>query len=415
MGTIEVSHPTGTVGGTILLDGSKSISNRVLIIKALCEDPFCIDHLSTSDDTTTLQTLLERDGEEGTYDVGHAGTTFRFLTAYLSLQKGTQVLTGSARMLQRPIGPLVEALRSLGCKIDYLGKEGYPPLQIHQSDTIQGGTVSIDAGVSSQYLTALLLIAPSLPRGLRLKLEGDMVSESYLKLTLSVLSEFGIDSRYEGNEVVISPQSYKARDYRVEADWSAASYYFAIASLASTSSIILQGLDHKSHQGDADIVRYSQHIGVEAKREGEVWLLSRSEVREELRENFINMPDIAQTVATICAARNIHNELAGLKTLRIKETDRIQAMDVELSKIGSGFHHLRGQGDQEIYGVRPGVSFDARPPRFDTYKDHRMAMCLAPLAVLHPIQINQPEVVSKSYPSFWQDLAKLGFDIKEIA
>ncbi len=414
MNTIEASHPTGKVGGTIHLDGSKSISNRVLIIKALCQDHFDIEHLSTSDDTTTLQRLLDRGGEEGTYDVGHAGTTFRFLTAYLSLQKGVQVLTGSARMLQRPIGPLVEALRSLGCKIDYIGEEGYPPLKISESDTIQGGTVSINAGVSSQYLTALLLIAPSLPDGLRLKLEGDMVSESYLKLTLSILAEFGITTSYENQEVVVDPQTYKAKPYKIEADWSAASYYFAIASLAEESSIRLQGLDHKSHQGDADIVRYSHIIGVDAQRDGDDWVLSKADIRDNLREDFINMPDIAQTIATICAARQIDNEFSGLKTLRIKETDRISAMDTELSKIGSGFVLLRGEGDEEVYGVRSGVEFSDATPQFDTYKDHRMAMCLAPLALMNPIQVNQPDVVSKSYPSYWEDLVKLGFRIKEI-
>jgi len=317
-------------------------------------------------------------------------------------------------MLKRPIGPLVEALRSLGCKIDYIGEEGYPPLRIYESKDIHGGPVSIDAGVSSQYLTALLLIAPSLSDGLRLKLKGDMVSESYLKLTLSILSEFGISTTYENQEVIVDPQPYKARNFRVEADWSAASYYFGIASLAKESSIFLQGLKLHSHQGDADIVRYCHNIGVDSKREGNGWLLRKTEISDKLREDFINMPDIAQTIATICAARNIDNELSGLKTLRIKETDRISAMDMELSKIGSGFSLLRGAGDDEVYGVHSGVKFNDTAPRFDTYKDHRMAMCLAPLALMHPIQINQPEVVSKSYPAFWHDLSKLGFEIKEI-
>jgi len=191
MSRIRISHPTGIVKGSIRLDGSKSISNRILIIKALCEEEFHIHHLSTSDDTSTLKRLLEEETTDDVYDVGHAGTTFRFLTAYLALQKGTQTLTGSSRMLQRPIGPLVDALRDLGCKIIYLGEEGYPPLQIQEVDTtLLGDSVEINAGVSSQYLTALLLISPVLPNGLNLKLKGDLVSESYLKLTLGILSDF---------------------------------------------------------------------------------------------------------------------------------------------------------------------------------------------------------------------------------
>lgn len=215
--------------------------------------------------------------------------------------------------------------------------------------------------------------------------------------------------------MIVGPQSYEARDYKVEADWSAASYYFAVASMAKESSIRLRGLHAKSYQGDADIVRYCHHLGVGSRREGDDWLLSKVDVDGKLQEDFINMPDIAQTIATICAAREIDNELSGLKTLRIKETDRISAMNIELSKLGSGFSLLYGEGDDEVYGVHKGVRFAKTPPRFDTYKDHRMAMCLAPLAILHPVQINHPAVVSKSYPTFWKDLEKLGFELKDVS
>ena len=414
MSVIRISHSSGIVNGKIRLDGSKSISNRALIIRALSGKYFNLDGLSTSDDTETLERLLNDDSI--VYDVHHAGTTFRFLTAYLALQEETQVLTGSERMLQRPIGPLVAALRSLGCNIKYLGEEGYPPLEISSpGDMSQLKEVNISAGISSQYISALILIAPTLPNGLTINLEGDMVSESYLKMTLATVAEFGITATYDGNRIQIAPQDYSVKDYVVEADWSAASYHFAIASLAKESNIILEGLYANSTQGDAAITQISDSIGVTTNWNENIAHLSNRINAHTLSYDYINQPDIAQTIAVICAATGMKTDFSGLKTLRIKETDRIYALDTELKKVGSNFELLHTDEDgEEHYGVGEQITQPAGIPRFETYKDHRMAMAFAPIALLFPIEINKPEVVTKSYPAFWEDLKKLGFRIEEV-
>lgn len=413
MSVISLKHKDGHVDGCITLSGSKSISNRILIIRALCVQSFDIHHLSTSDDTSILNRLLSEDHEE--YYVGHAGTTFRFLTAYLALKEGQQVLTGSSRMLERPIGPLVTALREIGCEIAYLGQEGYPPLQIGSPNFNHSGqSVSIDSGISSQYITALILIAPTLPGGLTIHLEGEMVSESYLQLTLGIVREFGIEVTYDGKTIQIAEQSYQAKDYTVEADWSACSYHFAIAALAEKATLKVKGLFENSLQGDAAIVNFGERIGVRSTWDGDGWLLEKVTPKRELKYDFINQPDIAQTLAVICAAKNIETEFSGLKTLRIKETDRISALDIELSKIGSSFKLLSTTEDgEEYYQAGANISM-VTTPRFKTYKDHRMAMAFAPLALLAPIEISKPEVVTKSYTTFWEDLESLGFTITRI-
>ncbi|MCL4115770.1 UNVERIFIED_CONTAM: hypothetical protein GTU68_051693 [Idotea baltica] len=414
MSIIRVSHPSGIVNGKIHLDGSKSISNRALIIRALSGQGFNLGGLSTCDDTVAMDRLLREQGIVN--DVHHAGTTFRFLTAYLALQQNTQVLTGSARMLQRPIGPLVDALRSIGCNIKYLGEEGYPPLEISApGDMSDLKEVKISASISSQYISALILIAPTLPNGLTIHLEGDMVSESYLKMTLATVAEFGITASYDDKKIHIEPQDYNVKDYIVEADWSAASYHYAIAALAKESNIVLEGLYANSTQGDAAMSRISDSLRVSTRWEGNIAHLTNKEQGEELNNDFINHPDIAQTVAVICAAFGTKTDFYGLKTLRIKETDRIYALDTELKKVGSSFELLRTDQDgEEHYGVGNAITKPNAIPRFDTYEDHRMAMAFAPLALLFPIEINKPEVVTKSYPAFWEDLKKLGFEIEEV-
>ncbi len=418
MERIRLSHPTGEIKGTILLDGSKSISNRVLIIRSLAPTSFNIHHLSTSDDTSKLSNLLEHGGKDNVYDVGHAGTTFRFLTAYLAIQEGIQVLTGSSRMLERPIGPLVDALRMIGCKISYEGKEGYPPLRIEsiERDNLLD-SVTIDAGISSQYISALILIAPTLPKGLVINLRGDMVSESYLKLTLQIVKDFGVEATYENQKITIAPQEYKSKDYTIEADWSASSYHYAIVALAKKATLRLEGLFENSFQGDAMMTVIAESTGVQSTWAEEGLNLTKIQSKSKLEYDFVNQPDVAQTVAVICAAKKIESDFSGLKTLRIKETDRIYAVDKELNKISSSFTLIEDHSDSsdEHYQIGLGVSFNDGIPCFDTYKDHRMAMCFAPLALLHPIEINQPNVVSKSYPSFWEDLKTLGFVIEELA
>lgn len=257
MSTIRITHPTGIVKGKIKLDGSKSISNRALIIRALSKKSFEIKRLSSSDDTQILKELLDqKDLKE--YNVGHAGTSFRFLTAFLAIRKGKQILTGSSRMKERPIGPLVDALRQLGCQIEYLEKEGYPPLKISKpKDLEKAYEVTVNAGISSQYLTALLLIAPVLPNGLTLRLEGEMVSESYLNMTLRTLGEFGIVYKKGENSITIKPQDYASKTFTVEADWSACSYYYAIVALAKEANVTLKGLFENSVQGDSAMVGMS--------------------------------------------------------------------------------------------------------------------------------------------------------------
>ncbi len=417
MSRIRISHPTGEIRGDITLDGSKSISNRVLIIRALSGTDFKISHLSTSDDTTTLYNLLKEPPEENIYDVGHAGTTFRFLTAYLALQKGSQLLTGSSRMLERPIGPLVDALRTIGCDITYKGKEGYPPLEIGFVEKKKlKNKVEIDAGISSQYITALMLIAPTLPEGLTIKLKGEMVSESYLQLTIGILKDFGIEVQYDNNIIDIRSQDYNPRPYTIEADWSAGSYYYSIVALAKKASLKLLGLFENSLQGDAYMTEVGNSLGVRSSWKDNHWDLSKQDQAERFDFNFINQPDTAQTIAVVCAAKTIENSFSGLKTLRIKETDRIDAVNQELKKIKSSFT-LVSTDDQgeEHYSIDTGTQFSKKTmPTFDTYKDHRMAMSFAPLALIHPIYMNQPEVVTKSYPAFWNDLRALGFIIEEV-
>ncbi len=409
MKVLQLEHPTGVLEGTITLDGSKSISNRVLMIKKLGGCHTLINGLSKSDDTEVLRTLLDSENTS-TYDVHHAGTSFRFLTAYLALKEGTQILTGSERMQQRPIGPLVDALKQLGANIEYVSKSGFPPLRIHTPGKL-GNRVSIKANISSQYLTALILMAPTLPKGLHIHLLGDMVSESYLNMTIATAGEFGIKIHQHGDVIFIPPQPYNCIDYRVEADWSAASYYFSLVSLARSANIKLKGLFEQSSQGDAQITSCASRIGVSCQFNDDQWLLNKGNSENYFDYDFINQPDIAQTMAVCCAAQGITIDFTGLQTLSIKETNRIAALNQELSKVNCGFREMPSKtGHYELTGS---MKFD-NIPQFATYKDHRMAMSFAPLALLHPIRIEEPDVVSKSYPAFWKDMASIGFRLTQV-
>lgn len=415
MSVIRISHPSGEVHGRIRLNGSKSISNRVLIIKSLCEDPFDIMHLSTSDDTQTLEKLLNQ--KDNQYDCHHAGTTFRFLTSFLAIQPGEQFLTGSDRMKERPIGPLVTALRDLGANIEYAEREGYPPLKIKGFDRINySPNISVKADISSQYITSLLLIAPSLPKGLNLTLTGNLVSEPYLNMTLATLSEFGIDYQKERGRISIAPQKYVAKNYVVEADWSACSYYYSIAALSNKCNILLDGLFQESIQGDAKIKDISNLYGVKSMfdESGSLNITKEDNSNKQVYYDFINQPDLAQTVAVMSAGLGQKSEFTGLQTLRIKETDRIAAVQNELQKVQSDMPLGRTQNEKEFYVINKKAVFESTP-RFSTYKDHRMAMAFAPMALLHPIEIEKPNVVSKSYPGFWEDLEKIGFVIESIS
>jgi len=413
-----LSKPDRALRADISLDGSKSISNRALLVLALAgaKPSDWLRRLSTSKDTETLQRLLEQDAD--LYDAGDAGTTFRFLTAYLALQPGVQTLTGSARMCERPIGPLVQALRELGAEIHFLGKEGYPPLQIGEMKKNWGQRpiIHIPASTSSQFLSALLLIGPRLPNGLELVPEGALVSRPYLEMTLQIMRYFGATAAWQGERIVVEPGEYSARPFQVEADWSAASYWYAMAAFSDDLDLRLRGLFPDSWQGDAVLAEMMQRFGIQTFFEEQGIFLKKSDTapRPFFEKDFLECPDIAQTLAVVCAGLGIQGLFTGLETLSIKETDRIAALKTELAKVGAWFSKLPARFSKKMpekvfYSIEGRAGWSL-PPRFATYGDHRMAMAFAPLAMFQPIEIEHPEVVSKSYPKFWADLQRAGFE-----
>jgi 3-phosphoshikimate 1-carboxyvinyltransferase len=410
----QLSKNDRQIHNEIALDGSKSISNRALIIRALCQDDFSINHLSTSRDTQTLQALLK--SKESILDAGAAGTTFRFMTAYLALENGTQVLTGSQRMKLRPIGVLVDALRQLGASIEYLEKEGYPPLKIDSPQIGETNHLRISAGVSSQYISALLMIAPSLPRGLILQLSNKIVSRPYIEMTLNLMAYFGVEHEWNENFIKILPQKYKAKDFKVEADWSAASYYYAMAAFSELVDLQLNNLWEKSVQGDAVVVKIMEQFGLLTtfNKKGIRIRKSGNPISKSFEWDFIKCPDIAQTMAVVCAGLGTKGIFRGLETLRIKETDRITALQTELKKVAISFSKKPSPSkdhEKEYFLIEGKAKISA--PLFKTYEDHRMAMAFTPLAMFDKISIEDPFVVEKSYPKFWEDILKLGFQIEE--
>lgn len=411
---IRLSKPDAVLRGNIALDGSKSISNRALIILALAgEKPDnWLTNLSTSKDTQTLRRLLAQ--KETAFDAGDAGTTFRFLTAFLSTQPGMQTLTGSPRMLERPVGPLVEALRELGADLQFLGKEGYPPLKIGTMAP-KTRSIRVAANVSSQFLSALLLIAPYLPEGLELIPEGPLVSRPYLEMTLGLMRHFGATVDWQGDAIVVAPGKYTPRPLAVEADWSAASYWYAMAAFSSELDLTLQGLQEQSLQGDSVLAKMMQRFDIQSTfGDNEVRLTKMGKGAKALFEqDFLECPDIAQTLAVVCAGLGTTGVFSGLETLSIKETDRIGALKTELAKVGVSFsklpaHFSKKSPDKIFYNLEGSANLSALP-RFATYGDHRMAMAFAAFAMLGAIEIENPEVVSKSYPQFWEHLKQVGF------
>lgn len=414
MSTYQLSKPDRHLQGRIALTGSKSISNRALIIYALTEEGILPERLAAANDTRLLRELLASDAE--VRDAGPAGTTYRFLTAYLSAQPGTQVLTGSERMKQRPIGVLVDALRTLGAKVEYLEREGYPPLRIGSAKLDQTSHLRIEASTSSQYISALLLIAPSLPRGLTIELEGELVSRPYLEMTLRIMAYFGVAAQWVGNQIKVQPQAYQPRSFTVEADWSAASYYYSMAALAETVDLQIDGLFEESTQGDSVLPELYRAFGIKTTfTKTGIQLQKEGPVRPHFEYDFIQCPDLAQTVAVTAAGVGAAAIFTGLQTLRIKETDRIAALKTELAKVGTSFAklppHFSKKDGAEYFMLEDRAQWET-PPSFATYEDHRMAMAFAPLALLNPIHIEDPAVVGKSYPGFWEDLKRLGFRIQ---
>ncbi len=403
---------------SIMLPASKSISNRALIIQALTKGGMMPENLSDCDDTEVIIRGLGKQSEM--IDIKAAGTAMRFMTAYLSATEGEHTITGTERMKHRPIGILVDALRYLGAEIEYVGEEGYPPLRI-RGRQLEGGTLQIAGDVSSQYISALLMIAPILTKGLELKLMGNIISRPYIDLTLHLMHEFGVAAEWSDFDTIrVKPQPYQQRAYTIESDWSAASYWYEILALTddTQSKVALQGLKDGSRQGDSTVRYIFSLLGIKTsfKEKGvngmpEALLTRHSRMLNRMDYDFTNQPDLAQTLIAVCPVLGIPFHFTGLGTLKIKETDRIEAMKREMEKLGYILHEEEGTA-LSWTGER---CEPMTQPTIDTYEDHRMAMSFAPLAIkLGEIRINNPEVVSKSYPHYWADLRKAGFKIQQV-
>lgn len=413
---IKISHPSKIANGTINLTGSKSISNRVLIIQALCLEDFNIENLSNSVDTQTLVKLLASQDKE--LNAGHAGTTYRFMTAYCAVTGRDTLLSGSERMHSRPIGELVEALRSIGGQIEYSGETGFPPLHISPSNIV-GKNVTLKADISSQFITALLLIAPTLQNGLEITLESEPVSRPYIEMTLRMMEYFGVSHSWDRLTITIKPQKYIAKDYFVESDWSSASYLYAIAALADESDITIHGLTNQALQGDSAISSMMTSFGIHSEfSDRSVRITKANNDKVPFYEyDFISQPDIAQTLSIVGAGKGTSMLFSGLQTLAIKETDRTKALKIELKKYGVSFVKMPSRFAQKTeieYFTQEGTAIPNNSAEIETYDDHRMAMAFAPLSLLMPLQIKDKEVVKKSYPSYWEDLQQLGFTIETL-
>ena len=407
-----VSSRPGRLEATIHLPSSKSISNRVQIINALSYSPWPVKNLSESDDTKVLANALN--SNDSVFDIGHAGTAMRFLTAFLSKIVGEWIITGSERMKQRPIGILVDALNSIGARVEYLEKPGYPPLRILGSHLI-GGEVELDGSVSSQYLSALLMIAPTLDKGLTLKFRNRLISKSYIEMTLKLMSFFGISYEWNKNVIIVPSQDYLPRDYTVEADWSAASYWYSLLALSPEGQISLSGLYLSGLQGDEAISGWFNTFGVEtrATEEGIIIHKKVDMAPEKLALNFHETPDMAQTMAVLCVAKSVPFHFKGLETLKIKETNRIAALQNELGKFGA--HLDEPRNGELMWDGKIDKDSCMENPVIETYHDHRMALSFAPWALVKgEIRIADPAVISKSYPNFWEDLKSAGLGIEGV-
>ncbi|MES2566178.1 MAG: 3-phosphoshikimate 1-carboxyvinyltransferase [Bacteroidota bacterium] len=414
---LELHKPSKLISAEINLPGSKSISNRVLIIKALSNLDFTIQNLSDSDDTQHLNKALENHSTSSLIDVGHAGTDMRFLTAFLSLQKGNYELTGSDRLQQRPVKDLVDVLVGLGADIIYNKEEGFPPLMI-KGKSLEGGFAEINGNVSSQFITALLLVAPYFKNGLVLTIQGELVSKSYVTMTIAIMKEFGANVSWSGSKITVAPQqyAYDKKQYLVESDWSAASYYYSLIALSPINTrITLNGLFRNSVQGDAVCETNYQWFGVNTKYSDLKIILTKSDSpnpKSVLEYNFLECPDVAQTLVCTCIGLKFSFYFTGLQTLKVKETDRIIALKNEIQKMGIDIevtnHSIKWTNTSSL-NLTNAISIS-------TYKDHRMAMSFAPLClVLNNLKIEDAEVVTKSYPLFWKHLKKMGINSIELS
>ncbi|MHB8209312.1 3-phosphoshikimate 1-carboxyvinyltransferase [Mucilaginibacter sp.] len=432
---IILTKKTKTANGTVQLTGSKSECNRALVIEALSDGKVKVENISDAADTVTLAGILGAKVESARSEdmekvknaphssllapdtsllapiinIGPAGTAMRFLTAYFAIQDNEVILTGSERMKQRPIGILVDALRQLGANIAYEEQDGFPPLRLKGGFTQLTNQINIKGNISSQYITALLLIAAKLPLGLELHIEGDLTSKPYVDMTLAMLQQAGIQHQWNGNIISIAHQEFAPTVLPVEPDWSAASYWYAIAALADEADLFLPGLTQYSLQGDSVITEIMANFGITSQfKNGGVHL--QKEIKPIFRKIFDlkECPDLAQTVIVVCAALGHEASFTGLETLKIKETDRVLALQNELAKIGVKLIE-KGQ----VYKLDCSQKHIPEKVFINTYEDHRMAMAFAPLALIIPeMEIEDAKVVEKSYPAFWRDLEKVGFSVE---
>ena len=403
-----VEHPNSKINHSFNISGSKSESNRLLILKYIFKN-IKIENLSNSDDTIVLKNYLE--SNSNLIDVHHAGTAMRFLTAYLAIQNNNSFqITGSERMQNRPIKILVDALNILGADINYLDKIGYPPLKIN-GKMLLGGEISLSSEVSSQYISALMLIAPSLKNGLVISLEGSVTSRPYIEMTSSILNRVGIKSSFKENKISI--QSVKLLEksiQKVESDWSSLSYFYSIVALSKYSELNIGSYNINSIQGDKKLVEIYQNFGVQTSFSNDIITIKKIESKDlnkSLKLDLSDTPDITQTIAVTCFGLGLSCDLNGLHTLKIKETDRLEALKVELTKMGAivsitkDSFHLKKSSE-----IKSNITIE-------TYNDHRMAMAFTPLAICKPIIINNPDVVSKSFPDFWDHLKGMNFLISK--
>jgi 3-phosphoshikimate 1-carboxyvinyltransferase len=394
----------------IPLPSSKSESNRALIINALAQGNENLSNLAEARDTQTMMRLLASD--DAIADVIDAGTTMRFLTAYFAITGQQKTMTGTPRMCERPIGILVDALRNLGANITYTGKDGFPPLQLNGFTFSGDKHLKIRGDVSSQYISAILMIAPLLPQGLVLEITGELGSKPYIEMTLKQMEAFGVKviADWQNMTISVSPQKYKVVNYAVESDWSGASYWYSMVALSEhpESSLELLGLKENSLQGDSVITQIMSHLGVKSIYNGKGFVLTKVPAKTELEWDFTDCPDLAQTVCVVAAAKNILLTLTGIESLKVKETDRVFALQTELAKLGAKLEEVE---KNQRYLLTPNVTINLSES-IHTYDDHRMAMAFAPLALLTDVVIEEPDVVVKSYPSFWKHLAKI-VELKE--
>lgn len=405
---LNLSHDTLICNGKIKITGSKSETNRLLFLQSLFPN-FKIQNKSNSDDSSIMQAALKSTSDF--IDINHAGTAMRFLTSYFSQLEGREViLTGSERMQQRPIKILVDALRSLGASIEYEKKQGYPPLRI-KGKKLDGGTISLPADISSQYISSLIMLGAVLKAGIELNLKGTITSMPYINMTLDLLKRLGIETEFKGHRILVKNTSKSKNTIQVvESDWSSASYFFSIAALSDKAKIYLSNYKSNSLQGDSILRIIYKQLGVNSYFEGNNLILEKENISspKSIKWDLSNAPDIAQTIAVSCYGLGVACDLEGLHTLKIKETDRLVALDTELSKLGAKISvtdkSLHLASDQDF---QKGITIS-------TYNDHRMAMAFAPLALKIPLSVKKAEVVSKSYPSFWEDLNSLDFKIDKI-